>query len=1047
MPNTPSLPYSAALVALAVVGILAWLGVHHWLDRGGRGLRLLASVIGTGIGGVAFWLLLDWVVMERWIVLEGSWGVRLTALIGAAAVEAVLFLYHFEQQSLPTWSRRVIGGLRVALVLLLVLILAEPSFTRHKTEKDERVVAVLVDDSESMDQSDPQATVSEKLELADLFLGNQMPQRFRAKETIAALVEVRRQLLAESEWLAHVVPAHDDAAAAGVLQQRREQAIARLTEVVASIDRCLKVVGRKEAGSSPEVTKALAKSAEALSRQARAAVAEVQQNLSSADTSSLANVAARLGDQLRQAASAAAVASESLSAIVPAADKAYYEQLPKELSKQVDQAAGRTRSAVAKAVLAERPKSTSAILDQLQQKYTVKLYRFAGVPRETAVAQYIAPAVGDAGSQAASKEIRQRTDLTAAVEKATTDIPWRKLAGMIIVSDGRHNSPSPLAPVAQSLSMHSVPTNSVLVGSTAAVVDAALATVTAPRSVQAADRLSVKAEVRVEGLRGQTAEVTLLQAGKTLDQKKIPITQDLFRTEVELADTPQKTGLVGYEVRVAPLSGERTLENNAQKVYVQVTDDPIRLLLVEGRPRWEFRYLRNLFADRDKSVRVQHVLLHPDAIEGAPTAAIVHASASRGAGESSATALPEKEDDWLQFDTIILGDVSPDELGPGAVEALKKFVGRRGGRLIVIAGQDYMPHAYAKSPLQEMLPVICEPSNGAATRPAEPGYFVRLTPEGALSPITQLDANREDNQRLWDSLPEQHVRHAIKDIAPGATVLAFAMPFDTPELFQQISAEPEQAEKLARQRDEYMRSHALLVTRPFGSGQVLMLNFDGTWRFRYQKGDTYHHRFWSQVMRWATVGKLPVGTEKVRLGTDRPVYEPGESVVVKARLRDNQRSAVVTKGATAVVHAGERVVMRKALAGAADAPGMYEADLGALPPGQEYRVSLELNDAGQADLSEEVRKVSTQVMVVPPRSLEATDLSADRTSLELLASPTGGVVVTPAEAAKVLANLGPATREVTEEQRYPLWHSWPLLVALLGVVSTEWILRKMGGLT
>ena len=37
-------------------------------------------------------------------------------------------------------------------------------------------------------------------------------------------------------------------------------------------------------------------------------------------------------------------------------------------------------------------------------------------------------------------------------------------------------------------------------------------------------------------------------------------------------------------------------------------------------------------------------------------------------------------------------------------------------------------------------------------------------------------------------------------------------------------------------------------------------------------------------------------------------------------------------------------------------------------------------------------------------------------------------------------------REIVEENRFPLWHSWPLFLILMGLVATEWIIRKKVGL-
>ena len=63
-----------------------------------------------------------------------------------------------------------------------------------------------------------------------------------------------------------------------------------------------------------------------------------------------------------------------------------------------------------------------------------------------------------------------------------------------------------------------------------------------------------------------------------------------------------------------------------------------------------------------------------------------------------------------------------------------------------------------------------------------------------------------------------------------------------------------------------------VVPRSFGQGKVLMLTTDQSWRLRHRVGDTRHHRFWGQVLRWGSGEKLRAGNTFVRLGTDKLRY-------------------------------------------------------------------------------------------------------------------------------------------------------------------------------
>ena len=65
-----------------------------------------------------------------------------------------------------------------------------------------------------------------------------------------------------------------------------------------------------------------------------------------------------------------------------------------------------------------------------------------------------------------------------------------------------------------------------------------------------------------------------------------------------------------------------------------------------------------------------------------------------------------------------------------------------------------------------------------------------------------------------------------------------------------------------------------------------------TYQLRYRQGDTFHHRFWGQLLRWAVARDLAEGSQTVRLSTDKSRYEQGEPVQVSVRLRQLDGKAV-----------------------------------------------------------------------------------------------------------------------------------------------------------
>ena len=93
----------------------------------------------------------------------------------------------------------------------------------------------------------------------------------------------------------------------------------------------------------------------------------------------------------------------------------------------------------------------------------------------------------------------------------------------------------------------------------------------------------------------------------------------------------------------------------------------------------------------------------------------------------------------------------------------------------------------------------------------------------------------------------------------------------------------------------------IIVVQSFGRGKVLALTTDQSWRLRYRVGDTRHHRFWGQIIRWGLGERLRDGTPQLRVGTDRITYAPNEPVALLARVLNDSFAAVNNARPTATL--------------------------------------------------------------------------------------------------------------------------------------------------
>ncbi len=326
-----------------------------------------------------------------------------------------------------------------------------------------------------------------------------------------------------------------------------------------------------------------------------------------------------------------------------------------------------------------------------------------------------------------------------------------------------------------------------------------------------------------------------------------------FRVPMEIA------GPQDLAIKIGPLFGDARPDNDRRAVTMQVADDKARALLVDGEARWEFRYLVNALK-RDPRVAVEAVIFRQPRF-----------SASTDTYKNALPPAPRagETDPLGAYDAIFVGDVEPAVMANDAWARLESFVARRGGTLILSAGPRAWPAAImGVDAVRKLLPVL-DPRpasfDTASVDPAHPSLAAgaAIRPAAAVEswPMLQLGATPELSRAVWEGLPR--LPWALAGRAkPGATTLA------------------------AIEGSDAGGAGAVIAAQPYGLGKVLWVGTDATWRWRFRAGDTYHHRFWGQVVRWAAAGKLAVGNDWVRFGPDRSKLPEGESPRLTARFAD-----------------------------------------------------------------------------------------------------------------------------------------------------------------
>lgn len=462
--------------------------------------------------------------------------------------------------------------------------------------------------------------------------------------------------------------------------------------------------------------------------------------------------------------------------------------------------------------------------------------------------------------------------------------------------------------------------------------------------------------------------------------------------QTEVSRLPMK-----LTARLVAENGEVNELNNTRDGYLLVASQKSRALLVDGRSRWETRYLKNIFA-RDPAWQLDSVV------------------ATSGADQAiAAQHLPNSKAALLEYDLIIFGEVAPGTLAPEWSNWILEFVERAGGGLIVVDGaREHLRSPYY-SELQRLLPVKWHDTqldSQFSLRAALP-KIPQVTPIGQeLDALRLSSAGSAESLLLWDSLPPIDFISEVEPL-PAAEVLV------------------EAASKVDR--------WPLLVTQRYGAGRVLFAASDETWHWRYKRAEPLHSRLWLQLARWTMKVPMSLRSEFLSLDSGAASYQPTQSISVRCQLRQDDGSPAVGREASAHIYAGDRIVASAPLS-QQSIEGTYAAQIAPLPPG-EYSVRVSAPKFSTAALD-----LQSQFSVVAPPNEEMQHLACNTRELTKWAEQTGGQYLPEDRASELLELLEPRARVKMLSSVMLLWQSYWWFAAAMLLLVAEWIIRKRIGL-
>jgi len=536
--------------------------------------------------------------------------------------------------------------------------------------------------------------------------------------------------------------------------------------------------------------------------------------------------------------------------------------------------------------------------------------------------------------------------------------------------------------------------------------------------------LSVRAaRRRVIGFVGQPARIQGVAVSRWTSEVNLPV----YLTDVDgaavatntvrlpasgespfsFAVTPQRPGSVSYTLKIGAWNGDGDARNNEAPVELQVLNKKIRVLLAEGVPYWDSKFLAQHLRKQPNMEVTALYRTAPDRFFCQSPDGTTRAEAE-GIFPSDAKALGA-------YDLIVFGKGVEYFMTPERVAALKSFVADQGGSVIFARGK---PYAEAGGGVEDLEPVTWAGASAVECRFApcregeDAGLFSGLLP------------GRED--AVWSRVPTVRCSQTAIGLKSFAQVLAEGRRAGQGT---EVSAQP---------------AFPLLVSRRFGKGLSVVMNIDEFWQWSFfsaaKEASAMYGDLWAQVLLWSgTYAEfLPGHAYALHLG--QSVAQPNRPVRIQVR----HRGPVAHDAANPKIRVtrGNELIQELALAAEADGD-RWEGALSLAEPGL-YRVALAAPQEQAAG-----GDVGALLQILAPLG-EGDDVNPDAEYLARLTASSGGRVVSAEHVAEALerreADRGRVTARDAQATWVPMWdRSW-LLVLTLMALTAEWTIRRRNGL-
>jgi len=581
------------------------------------------------------------------------------------------------------------------------------------------------------------------------------------------------------------------------------------------------------------------------------------------------------------------------------------------------------------------------------------------------------------------------TNIGKALKEVMEQNNENESVGIILITDGIYNLGENPVNTAKGLR---VPAYTVGVGDSSEQNDILIKNIIFNRITYINNKVSVDVLIRNIGFQGEKSTITLSDGLEVLDTKVVELPENMREKIVSLEFIANREGLNEYKLSLMPVSGESILENNQRSFFVKVLKNKIRILLIGGRPDTDYGFLVRALS-KDENIEL--------------TAFVEKRGGSLFSYDNSI--FPENLDN---FDVVFFIFYPTDNTLIKQFEILREGIEKRRLPLFVMIGKTGLQNGI--NLLRNLIPL-----ESSIVTNTEFEAYVKLTEEGKNHPVMRMMDMNIDNLNIWKNLPPFY--YSGKNFVPkeGNKVIAV----------------------IDNGRTKIVKNHPnipFISSSIIGERKYIFINGYGLWRWDLLLKDDdefagVYDKFFGNAVRWLVNREEE---KRVRIYTDKEVYNSGEEVLISAQVYDDNYYPIGNAEVKVLVNKDDLILERilDNIGG-----GNYQGELEIIEPGNyKYR--------GEANYYERKIGEDSGEFSVGKFSIEMLNTRMRSDILKSISQVSGGKFYYPEKIQNLFNDLSDKEIEIIEKNEIEIYNKGTLMIIVVILLSCEWFVRKRLGM-